>query len=255
MQQMELHLGTTMDDGCNYSKKEKGEEEQQQQEQHQDPNDPTQEDHLLTFASSSSSSSCSSSNLILEHMFDKVVTPSDVGKLNRLVIPKQFAEKYFPLKPSAAAKGVQLTFEDRAAGKPWEFRYSYWSSSQSYVMTRGWSRFVREKRLRTGDTVSFSRARGRLFIDWRRLPRPTTIAAVLRSPTNPGSGGARVLSFQSVLTPPILRWGAEPIVVDLVHRVVDRPPEAKRFRLFGVDVECVGAGEPAIYDMTQRFYM
>nr|CAD1820760.1 unnamed protein product [Ananas comosus var. bracteatus] len=221
-----------MDDGCNYSKKEKGEEEQQQ-EQHQDPNDPTQEGHLLTFASSSSSSSSSSSNLILEHMFDKVVTPSDVGKLNRLVIPKQFAEKYFPLKPSAAAKGVQLTFEDRAAGKPWEFRYSYWSSSQSYVMTRGWSRFVREKRLRTGDTVSFSRARGRLFIDWRRLPRPTTIAAVLRSPTNP----------------------AVPIVVDLVHRVVDRPPEAKRFRLFGVDVECVGAGEPAIYDMTQRFYM
>ncbi|KAI4372137.1 hypothetical protein MLD38_010408 [Melastoma candidum] len=31
-----------------------------------------------------------------EHMFDKVVTPSDVGKLNRLVIPKQHAEKYFP---------------------------------------------------------------------------------------------------------------------------------------------------------------
>ncbi|CAI0387870.1 unnamed protein product [Linum tenue] len=27
-----------------------------------------------------------------EHMFDKVVTPSDVGKLNRLVIPKQHAE-------------------------------------------------------------------------------------------------------------------------------------------------------------------
>ncbi|KAI7981139.1 B3 domain-containing protein Os04g0581400 [Camellia lanceoleosa] len=35
-----------------------------------------------------------------EHMFDKVVTPSDVGKLNRLVIPKQHAEKYFPLDSS-----------------------------------------------------------------------------------------------------------------------------------------------------------
>uniref|UniRef100_A0A0D3F8Z1 TF-B3 domain-containing protein n=1 Tax=Oryza barthii TaxID=65489 RepID=A0A0D3F8Z1_9ORYZ len=53
-----------------------------------------------------------------EHMFDKVVTPSDVGKLNRLVIPKQYAEKYFPLDAAANEKGLLLNFEDRA-GKPW----------------------------------------------------------------------------------------------------------------------------------------
>uniref|UniRef100_J3MQJ2 TF-B3 domain-containing protein n=1 Tax=Oryza brachyantha TaxID=4533 RepID=J3MQJ2_ORYBR len=53
-----------------------------------------------------------------EHMFDKVVTPSDVGKLNRLVVPKQHAERFFP----AAAAGTQLCFEDRA-GTPWRFRY------------------------------------------------------------------------------------------------------------------------------------
>ncbi|KQK00795.1 B3 domain-containing protein Os02g0683500 [Brachypodium distachyon] len=106
-----------------------------------------------------------------EHMFDKVVTPSDVGKLNRLVIPKQYAEKYFPLDSAANEKGLLLNFED-SAGKPWRFRYSYWNSSQSYVMTKGWSRFVKEKRLDAGDTVSFSRgaraAADRLFIDWKR---------------------------------------------------------------------------------------
>ncbi|KAL6899474.1 hypothetical protein ACP4OV_006132 [Aristida adscensionis] len=107
-----------------------------------------------------------------EHMFDKVVTPSDVGKLNRLVIPKQYAEKFFPLDAAGNEKGLLLSFEDRA-GKPWRFRYSYWNSSQSYVMTKGWSRFVKEKRLDAGDTVSFSRgaaddARHRLFIDWKR---------------------------------------------------------------------------------------
>jgi hypothetical protein len=107
-----------------------------------------------------------------EHMFDKVVTPSDVGKLNRLVIPKQHAEKYFPLDAAANEKGLLLSFEDRA-GKLWRFRYSYWNSSQSYVMTKGWSRFVKEKRLDAGDTVSFCRgaadaARDRLFIDWRK---------------------------------------------------------------------------------------
>lgn len=109
-----------------------------------------------------------------EHMFDKVVTPSDVGKLNRLVIPKQHAEKYFPLDTSSNEKGLLLSFEDRS-GKPWRFRYSYWNSSQSYVMTKGWSRFVKEKRLDAGDTISFGRgvgeaARDRLFIDWKRRP-------------------------------------------------------------------------------------
>ncbi|CAK7357503.1 unnamed protein product [Dovyalis caffra] len=109
-----------------------------------------------------------------EHMFDKVVTPSDVGKLNRLVIPKQHAEKYFPLDSSANEKGLLLNFEDRN-GKPWRFRYSYWNSSQSYVMTKGWSRFVKEKKLDAGDIVSFQRGAGelgkdRLYIDWRRRP-------------------------------------------------------------------------------------
>jgi hypothetical protein len=109
-----------------------------------------------------------------EHMFDKVVTPSDVGKLNRLVIPKQHAERYFPLDSSTNEKGLLLNFEDRN-GKPWRFRYSYWNSSQSYVMTKGWSRFVKEKKLDAGDIVSFQRGVGevgkdRLFIDWRRRP-------------------------------------------------------------------------------------
>ncbi|CAA7044329.1 unnamed protein product [Microthlaspi erraticum] len=121
-----------------------------------------------------------------EHMFDKVVTPSDVGKLNRLVIPKQHAERYFPLDSSSNEKGLLLNFED-LTGKSWRFRYSYWNSSQSYVMTKGWSRFVKDKKLDAGDIVSFQRCVGdsgrdsRLFIDWRRRPKvpdhPTSIAA------------------------------------------------------------------------------
>ncbi|MED6205050.1 regulator of (H+)-ATPase in vacuolar membrane [Stylosanthes scabra] len=104
-----------------------------------------------------------------EHLFEKTVTPSDVGKLNRLVIPKQHAEKHFPLQGNgcAAAKGVLLNFED-VGGKVWRFRYSYWNSSQSYVLTKGWSRFVKEKSLRAGDSVQFYRSSGpdrQLYID------------------------------------------------------------------------------------------
>ncbi|XP_009393568.2 AP2/ERF and B3 domain-containing transcription repressor RAV2 [Musa acuminata AAA Group] len=117
-------------------------------------------------------------------LFDKVVTPSDVGKLNRLVIPKQHAEKYFPLESgsSVASKGVLLNFED-AGGRVWRFRYSYWSSSQSFVLTKGWSRFVREKNLKAGDVVTFWRSTGpekQLFIDWR-----TDVIASFRTMTPP----------------------------------------------------------------------
>lgn len=114
-----------------------------------------------------------------DQLFEKSVTPSDVGKLNRLVIPKQHAEKHFPLQSggascatpaaAAAAKGVLLNFEDDG-GKVWRFRYSYWNSSQSYVLTKGWSRFVKEKNLKAGDTVSFHRSTGpdrQLYIDWK----------------------------------------------------------------------------------------
>ncbi|CAL9156202.1 unnamed protein product [Musa hybrid cultivar] len=136
-----------------------------------------------------------------EHMFDKVVTPSDVGKLNRLVIPKQHAEKYFPLDLAANEKGLLLSFEDRT-GKSWRFRYSYWNSSQSYVMTKGWSRFVKEKRLDAGDIVSFGRGVGEsgsdhLYIDWK--PRLENHDIPRLPPLVPLTGVS--------LTPPLGPWG------------------------------------------------
>ncbi|KAL3698295.1 hypothetical protein R1sor_012371 [Riccia sorocarpa] len=119
-----------------------------------------------------------------EHLFEKAVTPSDVGKLNRLVIPKQHAERCFPLDLGLNAPCQTLSFED-VSGKHWRFRYSYWNSSQSYVFTKGWSRFVKEKKLDAGDTVSFERGPNQeLYIDFRRslnslvtqmsLPAPST---------------------------------------------------------------------------------
>lgn len=132
-----------------------------------------------------------------EHMFEKPLTPSDVGKLNRLVIPKQHAEKYFPLGASGAdsgeCKGLLLSFEDES-GKCWRFRYSYWNSSQSYVLTKGWSRYVKDKRLDAGDVVLFERHRDdaqRLFIGWRRRrPNGSSVPAhVSRVGHGKSSGG------------------------------------------------------------------
>ncbi|XP_074584821.1 B3 domain-containing protein Os03g0120900-like [Curcuma longa] len=243
---------------------------------------------FLMVSSSSSSSALSSAAgrpdfrgenwtvLEREQMFEKVVTPSDVGKLNRLVIPKQHAEKYFPLDAAAdGAKGLLLSFEDQM-GKPWRFRYSYWNSSQSYVMTKGWSRFVKEKHLDAGDTVCFSREGDRLFIDWkkRRIRDPAAaVAAAARgvrinlpftgfsfgpspivgpwgatsprflAPSAPTPAyGAQIVFFRSPLTAPPpceVRPGDVSVVLEsTTPAVVGGPATAKRVKLFGVNLFC-----------------
>ncbi|KAJ6934703.1 hypothetical protein NC651_009642 [Populus alba x Populus x berolinensis] len=87
-------------------------------------------------------------------LFQKDLTPSDVGKLNRLVIPKKFAVKYFPVLNAAGVDDTELKFYDRFM-KSWKFRYCYWRSSQSFVFTKGWNRFVKEKKLKEKDTIIF----------------------------------------------------------------------------------------------------
>lgn len=101
-------------------------------------------------------------------LFQKELTPSDVGKLNRLVIPKKYAVRYFPYicesmedntAAAAAADGngvddIELVFYDKLM-KSWKFRYCYWRSSQSFVFTRGWNRFVKEKKLKANDIITF----------------------------------------------------------------------------------------------------
>ncbi|XP_047968330.1 B3 domain-containing protein At2g36080-like isoform X1 [Salvia hispanica] len=150
-------------------------------------------------------------DLSKEALFEKPLTPSDVGKLNRLVIPKQHAERYFPMNNGG---GLLLGFEDEA-GKSWRFRYSYWNSSQSYVLTKGWSRFVKEKRLDAGDVVVFTRHPddlGRLFIGWRRRGAD--------APPPPNRGGWTGLLYPQVDNPE-----------------KERNRNSKRLRLFGVNLE------------------
>ncbi|KAK4787429.1 hypothetical protein SAY86_011262 [Trapa natans] len=121
-------------------------------------------------------------------LFQKLLTPSDVGKQNRLVIPKRHAEKYFPMKKhitvTAEAKPTNNSSGSRAKVRPekavicqevdgggrwWRFRLAYWNRSRSYAITRGWSRFLKEKNLKAGDKVSFEQSTGydgRLYIHY-----------------------------------------------------------------------------------------
>lgn len=125
-------------------------------------------------------------------LFQKMLTPSDVGRQNRLVIPKKHAERHFPAQARSGVQipgkstacnvtvrtrgGNMLNFRDVNGGRVWRFRFSYWNRSRSYVLTRGWSRFVKEKKLEAGDQISFQQSAGpdkRLYIDYSK---PTTKA-------------------------------------------------------------------------------
>jgi B3 DNA binding domain len=168
-------------------------------------------------------------------LFEKVVTPSDVGKLNRLVVPKQHAERHFP-RLEAPSAGTQLSFQDSATGEHWCFRFSYWTSSQSYVMTKGWSRFVRKKRLSAGDTVYFLRdwtCQNRFFISFRRRS-PLEVITIRPSPYS-DCPRRKVEQF------------TEDIVSNLSSGVdyCSRQSE-KRIRLFGVNLEFLDPEEGRI---------
>ncbi|CAI0458992.1 unnamed protein product [Linum tenue] len=136
----------------------------------------------------------------VEMLFEKVLTPSDVGRLNRLVIPKHHAERNFRpfLHPEAAAKGVLMNVE-LGKGKMWRFRYSYWRSSQSYVLMRGWGRFVKEKRLSAGDLVRFSRSilssDKQLCIGWKKIDKKKVIGGRLAAPADAGGGQVVIRLF------------------------------------------------------------
>ncbi|XVF89423.1 hypothetical protein PTKIN_Ptkin19aG0129200 [Pterospermum kingtungense] len=96
----------------------------------------------------------SNKGVIWRKMFQKELTPSDVGRLRRLVIPKRYAEKYFLAFSGSAKESVELAFYDNSM-RLWKFRYCYWNSSQSYVLTRGWSRFLKENDLKANDVIAF----------------------------------------------------------------------------------------------------
>lgn len=91
-------------------------------------------------------------------LFQKELTPSDVGKLNRLVIPKKYAVMYFPHVPDEndgfTNDEIHLSFYDTQK-RLWKFRYCYWKSSQSFVFTRGWNQFVKDKKLTAKDKITF----------------------------------------------------------------------------------------------------
>lgn len=88
------------------------------------------------------------------HQICKVLTTSDVGSLNMLVIPKKHSN-HLPKHKVDNGQATSLTFFD-SYGKDWIFEFKHCTSSGSYVLTGKWIDFVKDKTLQAGDTVYFT---------------------------------------------------------------------------------------------------
>ncbi|KAG2334553.1 hypothetical protein Bca52824_005733 [Brassica carinata] len=202
--------------------------------------------HLHTTDTSEPTTTTALSEDQKESLFEKSLTPSDVGKLNRLVIPKQHAEKYFPLNTTISSnadeKGTLLSFEDES-GKCWRFRYSYWNSSQSYVLTKGWSRYVKDKQLDPGDVVFFQRQRSdsrRLFIGWRRRGQGSSSTVNTTSYSSSMAAPPYLQTNASSNYSEYSHYGAAVTTATESHSIPSSSAvgSSRTLRLFGVNLEC-----------------
>lgn len=167
-------------------------------------------------------------------LFEKQLTPSDVGKLNRLVIPKKYATRFFPIIPRSNQENgdvVQLAFYDRSMAL-WVFQYCYWSSSQSYVFTRGWNRFVREMQLRPNDSLGF-------FLCECRENEVVTRTFFMIDTHGKYSAAAEKVAMEVELQRRLDSIAAESDDIKNVEMVDQQPvirAEKKGFKLFGTSI-------------------
>ncbi|KAH9553086.1 hypothetical protein CY35_09G101100 [Sphagnum magellanicum] len=85
-------------------------------------------------------------------LLHKLLQPSDVTSLGRIVLPKKEAESCLPYL--AVKEGMSLAMEDFDTGKTWKVRYRYWPNNRSRMyLIENTGVFVRSHQLEEGDLL------------------------------------------------------------------------------------------------------
>ncbi|XP_073022124.1 auxin response factor 4-like [Primulina eburnea] len=110
---------------------------------------------------------------LTSHMFCKTLTASDTSTHGGFSVPRRAAEDCFPpldykeQRPSQELKAKDLQ------GVEWKFRHIYRGQPRRHLLTTGWSIFVSQKNLVSGDAILFLRGEdGDLRLGIRRAARP-----------------------------------------------------------------------------------
>ncbi|CAM6008922.1 unnamed protein product [Sphagnum balticum] len=85
-------------------------------------------------------------------LLHKLLQPSDVTSLGRIVLPKKEAESCLPYL--TVKEGMSLAMEDFDTGKTWKVRYRYWPNNRSRMyLIENTGVFVRSHQLEEGDLL------------------------------------------------------------------------------------------------------
>ncbi|KAK9280573.1 hypothetical protein L1049_014266 [Liquidambar formosana] len=107
------------------------------------------------------------------HMFCKTLTASDTSTHGGFSVPRRAAEDCFPPLDYKQQRPSQELVAKDLHGVEWTFRHIYRGQPRRHLLTTGWSLFVSQKNLVSGDAVLFLRGEGgELRLGIRRAVRP-----------------------------------------------------------------------------------
>ncbi|PIN14057.1 hypothetical protein CDL12_13327 [Handroanthus impetiginosus] len=107
------------------------------------------------------------------HMFCKTLTASDTSTHGGFSVPRRAAEDCFPPLDYKEQRPSQELVAKDLHGVEWKFRHIYRGQPRRHLLTTGWSTFVSQKNLVSGDAVLFLRGEGGdLRLGIRRASRP-----------------------------------------------------------------------------------
>ncbi|XP_071709588.1 auxin response factor 4-like [Rutidosis leptorrhynchoides] len=106
-------------------------------------------------------------------MFCKTLTASDTSTHGGFSVPRRAAEDCFPPLDYKQQRPSQELVAKDLHGVEWKFRHIYRGQPRRHLLTTGWSIFVSQKSLVSGDAVLFLRGEGgELRLGTRRATRP-----------------------------------------------------------------------------------
>ncbi|KAL7612252.1 hypothetical protein Lser_V15G08048 [Lactuca serriola] len=109
-------------------------------------------------------------------MFCKTLTASDTSTHGGFSVPRRAAEDCFPPLDYKQQRPSQELVAKDLHGVEWKFRHIYRGQPRRHLLTTGWSIFVSQKNLVSGDAVLFLRGEGgELRLGTRRATRPKNI--------------------------------------------------------------------------------
>nr|GEW52769.1 auxin response factor 4-like [Tanacetum cinerariifolium] len=109
-------------------------------------------------------------------MFCKTLTASDTSTHGGFSVPRRAAEDCFPPLDYKQQRPSQELVAKDLHGVEWKFRHIYRGQPRRHLLTTGWSVFVSQKNLTSGDAVLFLRGEGgELRLGTRRANRPRNI--------------------------------------------------------------------------------